>query len=265
MFWGRAIESPAVSTNPAATVVNRAIPLRIQPRPADKEEAPGSMRSRSIPSDNHERWLVSYADFITLLFAFFVVLFAASTVDEKRMRSFAAGFERYIAHSGQGDVSQLPGSRHSELTIEEVQASLEQLEADLWPEIQSAKIELSEEPRGLVMSLSESALFPPGEARLQPRSIPVMRKVGEALSRVPGQIRLEGHTDDTPIQTRLYPSNWQLSTARATAVLKFLIHEKSIPLDRLSAAGYGEYRPLVPNDTPENRAKNRRVDVVILR
>ena len=239
--------------------------MQVQLLSADKEEVPGSMRRRSIPSDNHERWLVSYADFITLLFAFFVVLFAASTVDEKRMRSFAAGFERYIAHSGQGDVSQLPGSRHSELTIEEVQASLEQLEADLWPEIQSAKIELSEEPRGLVMSLSESALFPPGEARLQPRSIPVMRKVGEALSRVPGQIRLEGHTDDTPIQTRLYPSNWQLSTARATAVLKFLIRQKSISLDRLSAAGYGEYRPLVPNDTPENRAKNRRVDVVILR
>ena len=223
------------------------------------------MRSRSSPPDNHDRWLVSYADFITLMFAFFVVLFAASSVDEKRMQSFAAGFQHHITHSGQGDVSQLPGSRHSMLRIEEVQASLEQLEADLWPEIQSGKIELSREPRGLVLSLSESALFPPGEARLQSRSMPIMRKVGAALSRVPGRIRIEGHTDDTPIHTRLYPSNWQLSTARAITVLKFLIHERSLPSERLSAAGYGEFRPLAPNDSPENRAKNRRVDVVILR
>ncbi len=223
------------------------------------------MRSRSSPADNHERWLVSYADFITLLFAFFVVLFAASTVDEKKMRSFAAGFEHYMEHSGAGNVSKLPGTLHSDLSIREVQASLEQLEADLWPEIESGQIELSKEPRGLVMSLSESALFLPGEARLQARSIPIMRKVGESLSRVPGQIRLEGHTDDTPIRTRLYPSNWQLSTARAITVLKFLINERSMPSERLSAAGYGEFRPLVPNNSPENRAKNRRVDVVILR
>jgi chemotaxis protein MotB len=223
------------------------------------------MRSRSRTANNHERWLVSYADFITLLFAFFVVLFAASTVDEKKMRSFAAGFENYMDHSGEGDVSQLPGTLHSDLSVKEVQTSFEQLEADLWPEIESGKIELSKEPRGLVMSLSESALFPPGEASLQARSIPIMRKVGVSLSRLPGQIRLEGHTDDSPIRTRLYPSNWQLSTARATAVLKFLINERSMPSDRLSAAGYGEFRPLVPNDSPKNRAKNRRVDVVILR
>ena len=181
------------------------------------------------------------------------------------MQAFAAGFEQYMAHSGAGDVSQLPGSRHSELEIKEVHASLEQLEADLWPEIENGKIELSKEPRGLVMSLRESALFPPGEARLQARSIPIMRKVGAALSRIPGRIRLEGHTDDTPIHTRLYPSNWQLSTARAIAVLKFLIAERSMPSERLSAAGYGEFRPLVPNDSARNRAKNRRVDVVILR
>jgi len=223
------------------------------------------MRSRSRPRDNSERWLVSYADFITLLFAFFVVLFAASTVDEKKMRAFAAGFEHYIAHSGDGDVSQLPGSRHSELRIKEIHDSLEQLEADLWPEIESGKIELFKEPRGLVMSLRESALFLPGEAGLQARSIPIMRKVGAALSRIPGRIRLEGHTDDTPIHTRLYPSNWQLSTARAITVLKFLINERSMPSERLSAAGYGEFRPLVPNDSARNRAKNRRVDVVILR
>ena len=95
--------------------------------------------------------------------------------------------------------------------------------------------------------------------------MPIMRKVGAALSRIPGRIRLEGHTDDTPIHTRLYPSNWQLSTARAIAVLKFLIAERSMPSERLSAAGYGEFRPLVPNDSARNRAKNRRVDVVILR
>ena len=223
------------------------------------------MRNRSTTGANHERWLVSYADFITLLFAFFVVLFAASNVDEKKMQSFAVGFENYMDHSGTGDEEQLPGTFHEDLNIREVQTSLEQLEADLWPEIKSGEIELSKEPRGLVMSLSESALFPPGEARLQARSIPILRKVGVSLSRIPGQIRLEGHTDDTPIRTRLYPSNWQLSTARAITVLKFLINERSMPSGRLSAAGYGKFRPLVPNVSPENRAKNRRVDVVVLR
>lgn len=228
------------------------------------------LRRREELRENHDRWLVSYADFITLLFSFFVVLFASSTVDQSRMQSFAARFESLVRRTSKADggflslaVSSSEQLSHEALTLQEMAPTLEQLEAELFPEIQNGKIELSMEPRGLVMSLNESALFAPGDAAIQPESKAVIRKVARALRRTPGQIRLEGHTDNTPINTRKYPSNWQLSTARAISVLQFLM-EEGLASERLSAAGYGEHRPLAPNDTEENRAKNRRVDVVIL-
>jgi chemotaxis protein MotB len=146
----------------------------------------------------------------------------------------------------------------------EMRGSIEQIEQDLLPEIQQGKIELSLQARGLIMSLRESAFFDPGHAELHPQSMKIMTKVAEALTRIPGQIRLEGHTDDKPIRTAMYPSNWQLSSARAITVLRMLSGRYNVDPDRLAAAGFGEFRPLVANDTPENRAKNRRVDVVIL-
>jgi chemotaxis protein MotB len=231
-------------------------------------------RRKSRSHENHERWLVSYADFVTLLFAFFVVMFAHSNIDREKVRRFASQFESYVQRSAAepgappaGSVSRGPAETlptHQDLTMAELKGSIEQLEEDLMPEIQQGKVELSLQPRGLVMSLRESGFFAPGEARLQPEARAMMAKVANSLSRIPGQIRLEGHTDDTPIQTPLYPSNWQLSTARAITVLKLLSQQYGIHADRLAAAGFGEFRPLVANDTAENRAKNRRVDIVIL-
>ncbi len=142
--------------------------------------------------------------------------------------------------------------------------SIEQLEAELLPDINSGKIELSLQPRGLVMSLRESAFFAPGDAVLQTESLEVMARVAQSLAKLPGQIRLEGHTDNIPIHTPEFPSNWRLSTARAITVLKFLTNRYDIPSERLAVSGYGEYRPVAPNDTPQNRAKNRRVAIVIL-
>ena len=231
--------------------------------------------------ENHERWLVSYADFVTLMFAFFVVLFAYSTVDQTKVESFAARFESYLQQDGAplgvaprraaagGPTGEQPGPgqvalQHQALTRAEMSESIEQLEAELLPDINSGKIELSLQPRGLVMSLRESAFFAPGDAVLQTESLPVMARVAQSLTKLPGQIRLEGHTDNTPIHTHKFPSNWQLSTARAITVLKFLTNRYNIPSERLAVSGYGEYRPVAPNDTPQNRAKNRRVAVVIL-
>ena len=231
--------------------------------------------------ENHERWLVSYADFVTLLFAFFVVLFASSTVDQSKVQSFASKFESYVTADGVqfgGRPGQGPAGNasiefeppdpvtltHEALTMAEVRGSIEQLEAELLPEINSGKIELTLQARGIVMSLRESAFFAPGEAALQPESLQIMQIVAESLTRIPGEIRLEGHTDDRPIHTRRYPSNWHLSTARAITVLKFLTDRYKIPRERLAVAGYGEFHPVASNDTPENRAKNRRVSVVIL-
>ncbi len=231
--------------------------------------------------ENHERWLVSYADFVTLMFAFFVVLFAYSTVDQTKMESFAARFESYVqpdsapsevaprrvaAGDPFGEQPELDQAalQHQALTRSEMSESIRQVEAELLPEIESGKSELSLQPRGLVMTLRESTFFAPGAAALQAESLGVMARVAQSLTKIPGQIRLEGHTDNTPIHTPRFPSNWRLSTARAITVLKFLTDRHNISSERLAVSGYGEYRPVAPNDTPENRAKNRRVAVVIL-
>jgi chemotaxis protein MotB len=231
-------------------------------------------RSR-VKHENHERWLVSYADFVTLLFALFVVMFAHSSVDRSKLQRFAQRFGAYINPSGAArpapqaapDVKEPIedfAAAHEALTLAEMRDSIETLKQDLLPEIQQGKIELSLQPRGLVMSLRESGFFAPGETQMQPESAQIMRKVAEALTRIPGEIRLEGHTDTTPIRTARFPSNWRLSSARAIAVLNLLTLEYGISPARVAASGYGEYRPLVANDAPGNRAINRRVDVVIL-
>jgi chemotaxis protein MotB len=230
-------------------------------------------REKQHSAENHERWLVSYADFVTLLFAFFVVLFAHSNMDKQKQQQFAEQFQNYVEGAPAPQQGSSPAAKpaskqaaptHEDLTMAEMKGSIEQLERELLPEIQQGKVELSLQARGLIMSLREAAFFAPGEAELQSESLKIMTKVAEALTRIPGQIRLEGHTDNTPIRTEMYPSNWQLSTARAITVLRLLSGRYRIDPDRLAAAGYGEFRPLVLNDGAENRSKNRRVDVVIL-
>ena len=233
------------------------------------------MSKRKEPAEeNHERWLVSYADFVTLLFAFFVVMFAHSNMDKDKVQQFAQQFQNHVerlpapaksAGKAPTKTALSPAMpTHEDLTMAEMKGSIEQLEQDLLEEIQQGRIELSLQARGLIMSLPESAFFAPGEASLHPESLKIMTKVAEALTRIPGQIRLEGHTDNKPIRTEMYPSNWQLSAARAITVLRLLSGRYQIDPDRLGAAGYGEFRPLVPNDTAGNRSKNRRVDLVIL-
>ncbi len=231
------------------------------------------MRRRVYSEENHDRWLVSYADFITLLFAFFVVLFSSSTMDPSKMRSFAATFHALVDRLGDTESRRYALAEDLEQdssveSLDNLRRALDELEpqfeAELLPEIESGKVTISIEPRGLVLSLTESALFAPGRAQLGFEARGIMRKVGRTLARNSRPVRLEGHTDDTPIRTKKYPSNWQLATARAIAVLQFLVNESSLPVERLSAAGYGEYQPLVPNNSVQNRAKNRRVDIVVL-
>jgi chemotaxis protein MotB len=230
-------------------------------------------KAKEPAEENHERWLVSYADFVTLLFAFFVVMFAHSNMDKAKLQRFAEQFQSQMERlppvpppkgAAPKPVQLTAAPTHEDLTMAEMKGSIEQIEQDLLPEIQQGKIELSLQARGLIMSLRESAFFDPGRAELHPESLKIMTKVAEALTRIPGQIRLEGHTDDKPIRTEMYPSNWQLSSARAITVLRMLSARYNVDPDRLAAAGFAEFRPLVANDTPENRAKNRRVDVVIL-
>lgn len=238
---------------------------------------------------NEERWLVSYADFITLLFAFFVVMFASSQVDKKKMAVMASAFDSYVNGGGQATRgSKQPGgtqkpaepgpsnAKQAEATAKSAAAALmgltmaellpthDRLTAELLPQIAASQVEISLQPRGLILSLKESAFFAPGDDAVSGQAQPILAKVAEALTQVPGQIRLEGHTDNTPIHTPRFPSNWQLSTARSVAVLKLLTSQFRLPAERFAVAGYGEYQPLESNDTEEGRGRNRRVDVVIL-
>ena len=119
-------------------------------------------------------------------------------------------------------------------------------------------------PKGLVMRLSDQALFDVGQAAISPQAIPLLQKIGASIAKTAHEVRIEGHTDDVPIKTVQYPSNWELSTARAVNVLRYFIQSYGISSKRLSAEGFSRYQPIVPNDSPVNRAKNRRVEIVFL-
>jgi len=244
---------------------------------------------------NHERWLVSYADFITLLFAFFVVMFAASNSDQKKAGKIAnavqVAFREMAIFSPQGKVVPLyddgglpsdattvignvnsavdlkpiiaagSGSSVGRPPIDEIRAQLETL---LKEETANNTVRLSEDSRGLTISLAEAGFFDAGSAVMPPKALAVVDRIAAILKPLSYGIRVEGHTDNTPIHTAQFPSNWELSTARATYLLQYLIANAQIPAPRLSAVGYGEYRPVSSNATPEGRAANRRVDLVVI-
>ena len=237
-----------------------------------------SRRRKKAPAHaNHERWLVSYADFITLMFAFFVVMFASSQVDKKKVGQISAYFDAYIkdgnakeskvAKDSPGATPKEPSSKAAaELaTMGELAPVKQQLDQELAKEIAEGKVALSVQPRGLVLSLRESALFPPGQDTINPEALPILDKVAEALRKLPGNpVRLEGHTDNVPIETERFPSNWELSAARANAVLELLCQRFQLEPRRFAVAGYADFHPLANNDTADGRARNRRVDIVVL-
>ncbi len=249
---------------------------------------------------NHERWLVSYADFITLLFAFFVVMFAASNEDKDKAGQVAQAIQvafselavftpagkvfplydegglpsnkvsvignlhsafsetQFMTESGDGEGE---GVGEGQYTIDQVK---ELLTTMLGEDLESGKVRLSLDGRGLTVSLAEAGFFSPGSDVLQADGLPVVESIAKKLKDVRYNLRVEGHTDNIPIRTARFPSNWELSTSRATHVLQYLISETGIPPSRLSAVGYGEYRPVAPNETREGRGLNRRVDIVVL-
>ena len=252
------------------------------------------MRRRKAPPEheNHERWLVSYADFITLLFAFFVVMFASSQADKGRAQQVSDSVKRALEgqkmsavvaavlggtakDKGQGN-AMMKGPGGGEKTTKpdpepkpesksvELLPSMQLLTSELKAEIDSGRVQVSMEPRGLVVSFKQAALFPSGEDVISREAYASLDKVAAAIVKIPNPVRLEGHTDSRPIRTARFRSNWELSTSRSIALLAILSERFQVPLNRLSVAGYGENAPVAPNDTEEGRARNRRVDLVIL-
>ncbi|HUK34362.1 MAG TPA: OmpA family protein [Vicinamibacterales bacterium] len=219
---------------------------------------------------SHERWLVSYADFITLLFAFFAMLYASSRIDAHKLQQVSQALQVAFDKTAQGRAAAvgtgvLP-ERGSRLVPSALDARTlgERMTRALASELQAHQIEIGVESRGLVLSIPEAGTFSTGSDQLSPTAEGLISRVASVLADAPNQVRVEGHTDDVPIHTWRFNSNWDLSTARATRVVEFLSSRSGIAPARLSAAGYGEFHPRAPNDTPISRARNRRVDIVVL-
>ncbi|CAG1065618.1 Motility protein B [uncultured bacterium] len=222
--------------------------------------------------ENHERWLVSYADFITLLFAFFTSMYAISSVNEGKFRilseSLAIAFNPTMFTStklqeGPRFVKEQRSHVSDEFkdmftnNYQKIQAALHELEAD-------KKLTLIAEENRITIRISESMLFEPGTDKILKEGLPVIDEVASVLRELPNSIRVEGHTDNIPVNTERFPSNWDLSSSRAISILKYFIGQHGYDPRKLSALGFGEYRPVDTNDTPSGRFKNRRVDIMVL-
>jgi len=255
-------------------------------------------RKRSRAHSNHERWLVSYADFITLLFAFFVVLYASSQVDKRKVGKLSLAIQVAFQELGvfPASTTQIPLDTNEPMPFSKVQAienvkhnaaigriashpedSLaasseetdlttlqNQLSEALHHEIALHEVTLHRETDGLVISLQEFGFFDSGSATIKPESLAALDRIASILAIRTYNLRIEGHTDNIPIHTARIVSNWELSTARATELVRLLIIRHRIAPERLSAAGYAQYHPVASNLTAQGRAQNRRVDIVIL-
>ena len=244
-------------------------------------------RRREEEHENHERWLVSYADFITLLFAFFVVMYAISSVNEGKYRvlsdSLVSAFKNPQTQTGGKPVvivqgtpiqppaplpvpaitpQQAPEDEHKIKTKQKMKNVADEIMKALQPLVAEGKVRLLETSRGVTIEINDSILFPPGQARLQAISVAALGALAQVLASSDFPITIEGHTDNTPIATPQFPSNWELSAMRATTVLR-LFNDAGVSAERLTAIGYGETRPLETNTTPEGRGRNRRVSILI--
>jgi len=235
---------------------------------------------------SHERWLVSYADFITLLFAFFVVLYAFAQSDQKRQAEVSEAIDTAFKSLGIfGQVSRVSSSKigsdaaeratmamnivmgEDVLAPAQVKNDLDRMKRELDQRLSNQvaqhTVSLKVGKDGLVISLREAGFFDSGSAMPRKDALDPMRAIASELNQMPYDLRVEGHTDNIPIHTAKFDSNWELSSSRATNVARILLMLNAVPADRLSAAGYAEYHPVDTNDTEEGRARNRRVDLVI--
>jgi chemotaxis protein MotB len=255
-------------------------------------------RKRARAHANHERWLVSYADFITLLFAFFVVLYASSQVDQRKVGKLSMAIQIAFQELGvfPASTTQIPVDLDEPMPFSTVQAiqnvkhnaelrrfasppeeSLSassedndiatlqtELREALRNEIALREVAMHRESEGLVISLRDFGFFDSGSATIKPESLSALDRIASLLTIRTYKLRIEGHTDNIPIHTAQMASNWELSTARASAIVRVLIVDHHFPPDRLSAAGYAQYHPIASNLTAQGRAQNRRVDIVVL-
>lgn len=215
---------------------------------------------------NTNGWMDTYADTITLLLTFFILLYSISAVDSEKLKELSEALQ--FSLTGKQSVKQLESLDDIKVDIEKESNKYEDLAKKLNEIIDKNSltevIKIREEDRGIVLQVDESILFDPGKAEIKESSIDILNTISKIIEETDNDIVAEGHTDNVPINTAKYKSNWELSTARAMNIVKYFIENKNINPVRLSVKGYGEYNPIAPNDTPENRSKNRRVDILVV-
>lgn len=243
------------------------------------------MRKRRSPPDrgpsrsNHERWLVSYADFITLLLAFFVTMYSITRLDAEKLSQAQLSINRALhapvflkgfpLEAGVGDTpaagrtGDLAGATLQAAPPPQLEEIARTIQASLPQNPDTTEIRLQISGRGLVIHLPELLFFQSGEAVFRSEGQPLLDKLAHILAQIPNHVVIEGHTDNRPIHTPQFPSNWELSTHRAATLVRYFIETHRLTPARFTAAGYGEYAAIADNDTEAGRRLNRRVDVII--
>lgn len=248
-------------------------------------------RPRRNKNSGAPKWMVTYSDMVTLILVFFILLFSMSQIDMVKFEAVSDSFRNRMifdffpsaipmdnptertSHSLSGkntnefkSPTDLPDRTNKDEETEEdsLQSLIQNVETFLDEHDLNNVISANRTERGVVLVLQESILFDPGEAEILDSGKPFLTKIGTLLSEIPNHVKVEGHTDSRPMNSYRYPSNWELSGARASSVIRFLLSEYDFDMTRFSLAGYGETRPVKPNNTPENMQENRRVEIVIL-
>lgn len=216
-------------------------------------------------------WMTTFGDMMTLLLVFFVLLYSFSSMDVEKFRGFISALQSQLGVlEGGKTITENPNIDAGTLGQDYAQApqNIQQIMKELDNYIEQTglgdKVNVENKRKGLVISLTGEILYELGKADIRDQGKEVLAMISDILRDIPNDIMIEGHTDDLPIRTAEFPSNWELSTARAVNVIKYLIEEKDFDPARLSAAGYSEYRPVATNNSTEGRAENRRVEVVVL-
>ncbi|MCR8746728.1 OmpA/MotB family protein [Romboutsia lituseburensis] len=218
---------------------------------------------------NTNGWMDTYADTITLLLTFFILLYSISAVDSEKLKQLNQALQSSL--KGTTEVSEVENLDELEVKTKNPNSGNTEYE-DLAKKLNDTieknglteVIKLRKEDRGIVLQLDETILFDPGKADLKENNKEVLETITTIINEHDNDVLIEGHTDNVPMNNKEFASNWELSAARALSAVTYFVHEKQIDPIRFSVKGYGEYKPLVPNDTPENRAINRRVDILMV-
>jgi chemotaxis protein MotB len=243
-------------------------------------------RAKKQVKQNHERWLVSYADLVTLLFAFFVVMFASTQTDHSRAREISEGVKEALKTGGaapkilailggtledkgrgnamlQGPAIESP-HKENEQPLKDLAAAAALLREGLQKEIKSGTVDVRVEERGVIIGLNSAVFFSTGDDTINPAVYPTLKVVSDVINRLPNAIRFEGHTDSVPINTKRFPSNWELSASRSIAMLRLFNERFHVDEERMAIVGYGDTASIESNKTEQGRRRNRRVDIVIV-